>query len=77
MRLKDRGVDDFEQFSANYLLHNDKLWDRYRKGFIKSEELRWKRMWLTLLDFQIADEALARQLSELFLQLLRLLRRWH
>jgi putative hydrolase of the HAD superfamily len=27
-------------------------------------------MWLTLLDFKIADEALARQLSELFLQLL-------
>ena len=27
-------------------------------------------MWLTLLDFRIADEELARQLSELFLQLL-------
>jgi putative hydrolase of the HAD superfamily len=27
-------------------------------------------MWLTLLDFQVADEELARQLSELFLQLL-------
>jgi putative hydrolase of the HAD superfamily len=27
-------------------------------------------MWLTLLDFQIADEDLTRQLSELFLQLL-------
>ena len=27
-------------------------------------------MWLTLLDFKIADEDLARQLSELFLQLL-------
>ena len=27
-------------------------------------------MWLTLLDFKIADEELARQLSELFLQLL-------
>jgi putative hydrolase of the HAD superfamily len=27
-------------------------------------------MWLTLLDFRIADEALTRQLSELFLQLL-------
>jgi putative hydrolase of the HAD superfamily len=27
-------------------------------------------MWLTLLDFQIADEDLSRQLSELFLQLL-------
>ena len=49
MDLRARGVDEFEKFFSNYLIHNDKLWDRYRKGFIKTEELRWKRMWLTLL----------------------------
>lgn len=50
MDLQSRGVDDFALFHRNYLVHNEKLWERYRKGFIKTEELRWKRMWLTLLD---------------------------
>ena len=70
LRLVDKGVHDFDQFYKNYLQHNDRLWARYRNGYIKQEELRIKRMCLTLLDFQIADEELARQLSELFLQLL-------
>jgi putative hydrolase of the HAD superfamily len=70
LRLVDKGVHDFELFHKNYLQHNEKQWARYRNGYIKQEELRLKRMWLTLLDFRIADEALARQLSELFLQLL-------
>jgi putative hydrolase of the HAD superfamily len=68
--LVNKGVHDFELFHKNYLQHNEKLWARYRNGYIKQEELRLKRMWLTLLDFKIADEALARQLNELFLQLL-------
>jgi putative hydrolase of the HAD superfamily len=70
LRLVEKGVHDFDLFHKNYLQHNEKLWARYRNGYIKQEELRLKRMWLTLLDFRIADEALARQLSELFLQLL-------
>jgi putative hydrolase of the HAD superfamily len=70
LRLVDKGIHDFDLFYRNYLQHNEKLWARYRNGYIKQEELRLKRMWLTLLDFQIADQELARQLSELFLQLL-------
>ena len=70
LKLADRGVHDFDLFHKNYLLHNDKLWARYRKGYIKQEELRLKRMWLTLLDFRIADEALAREMGDQFLQLL-------
>lgn len=68
--LVSKGIDDFDRFHKNYLEHNEKLWARYRNGHIKQDELRIKRMWLTLLDFKIADEALALQLSELFLQLL-------
>jgi len=68
--LKERGVDDFDLFHKNYLVHNDKLWERYRNGFIKVDELRWKRMWLTLLDFKIGDEELARKMGVLFLDLL-------
>jgi len=70
MNLEARGVNDFDLFHKNYILHNDKLWDRYRKGFIKVDELRWKRMWLTLLDFKIADEPMAREMGNVFLDLL-------
>lgn len=70
MELRSRGVHDFDLFHKNYLAHNDKLWERYRNGYIKVDELRWKRMWLTLLDFKIADEPLARNMGVHFLDLL-------
>ncbi|MEO7923733.1 MAG: YjjG family noncanonical pyrimidine nucleotidase [Chitinophagaceae bacterium] len=70
MDLAVKGVNDFALFHKNYLAHNDKLWDRYRKGFIKVDELRWKRMWLTLLDFKIADEPMAKEMGNVFLDLL-------
>lgn len=68
--LTQRGIQDFELFFEKYSYHNERLWDRYTKGFIKQEELRWKRMWLALLDFKIADETLSKQLSTEFLQIL-------
>lgn len=70
LALHTRGIDDFDLFHKNYLIHNDKLWARYRSGYIKVDELRWKRMWLTLLDFKIGDEKLARQMGDRFLDLL-------
>jgi len=70
LRLKTRGVNDFELFYRNYLAHNEKLWERYRKGYIKQDELRVKRMWLSLLDFKIADDSLSQQMSIQFLELL-------
>jgi putative hydrolase of the HAD superfamily len=68
--LKEKGMLDFEQFFTHYSHHNHRLWDRYTKGFIRQEELRWKRMWLALLEFKIADEPLARKMSVQFLELL-------
>lgn len=70
LQLHDKGVHDFEAFYKNYLAHNETLWNRYRLGKIKQDELRLKRMWLSLLDFKIADEALAKEMSKLFLQML-------
>ncbi len=70
LQLQDKGINDFDLFHKNYLVHNDKLWDRYRNGYIKVDELRWKRMWLTLLDFKVANEPLAREMGNLFLDLL-------
>ncbi|HXB05480.1 MAG TPA: YjjG family noncanonical pyrimidine nucleotidase, partial [Puia sp.] len=68
--LAARGITDFNLFHKQYIAHNDKLWERYRNGWIKVDELRWKRMWLTLLDFKIGDEPLARQMGEQFLDAL-------
>lgn len=66
-KLEERGILDFPYFIKQYCYHNDRLWDRYTKGFIKQQELRWKRMWLTLLDFKIADEILAKEMAVQFL----------
>ncbi|RYY29673.1 MAG: noncanonical pyrimidine nucleotidase, YjjG family [Chitinophagaceae bacterium] len=68
--LASRGVDDFDLFHKNYIVHNNRLWEKYRNGQIKVDELRWKRMALTLLDFKIGDELLARSLGDYFLDML-------
>jgi putative hydrolase of the HAD superfamily len=65
--LKEKGIDDFDLFFSRYSFHNNRLWERYTKGFMKQEELRWKRVWLTLLDFKIADENLSKEIAVAFL----------
>lgn len=69
-QLKSKAIDSFELFYTIYLKHNAALWSRYEKGYITNEELKWRRMWRTLLDFQIADEKLSRDMSEYFLEIL-------
>ena len=68
--LANKGITDFDAFYDIYSQHNHRLWERYTKGFIKQEELKWKRMWLALLEFKIADETLSRQMSLDFLEIL-------
>lgn len=68
--LGGRGIEDFDEMFRCYNIHNDKLWSRYRSGFIKRDELRWKRMWLMLLDFKVADTMLAHELSTAYLEIL-------
>ncbi len=70
MDLASAGVHDFDLFHSSYLVHNDRLWARYRNGYIKVDELRWKRMWHTLLEFRIGDERLAKEMGVKFLELL-------
>ena len=61
---------DYTAFATAYNIHNEKLWARFRNGFIKRDELRWKRFWLTLIDFKIGDTALSHELSEAYLEIL-------
>jgi len=68
--LEAKGINNFDVFYTNYSVHNHRLWDRYTKGFIKQEELRWKRIYLSLLDYKIADEALSKEMSIDYLDIL-------
>jgi putative hydrolase of the HAD superfamily len=69
-RLNETVTNDFDGFYQTYSMHNKRLWDRYHHGFIKQEELKWKRMWHTLLEYKIGDEKLSKQLSEEYLEIL-------
>ncbi|HVI43898.1 MAG TPA: YjjG family noncanonical pyrimidine nucleotidase [Chitinophaga sp.] len=68
--LESRGVTSFEAFHASYTIHNENLWDRFRKGLITRNDLRDKRFRLCLLDFKIGDETLVQQLTFQFLDIL-------
>jgi len=68
--LHERITPDFDAFYDRYSYHNKRLWDRYHHGFIKQDELRWKRMWLSFLDFKVGDDKLAKQLSDEYLVIL-------
>jgi putative hydrolase of the HAD superfamily len=68
--LADKGVPAFDVFNKNYHLHNDKYWERFRKGFITREVMRWKRMYVTMMDYKIADEILAKEMGEAYLDFL-------
>jgi putative hydrolase of the HAD superfamily len=68
--LEKKNVFPFHDFYVKYLHHNEILWDRYHKGFITADELKWRRMWRTLLEFKIGDEQLAKDISARFLEIL-------
>jgi putative hydrolase of the HAD superfamily len=68
--LEGRGVPGFGAFHESYVGHNERMWERFRKGYITREELRWKRLFHTLLDFRIGDQRLVQDLSVRYLELL-------
>ncbi|MFI5135012.1 MAG: YjjG family noncanonical pyrimidine nucleotidase [Chitinophagales bacterium] len=57
-------------FIERYHHHNEYFWDLYRKGKISREELRTVRWKTTLGEFDIHDEAVVKNLSEEYLQIL-------
>lgn len=69
-RLHETLTPDFNAFFERYSYHNKRLWDRYHHGFIKQEELRWKRMWHALLEFKLGDEKLSKLMSQEYLEIL-------
>lgn len=69
-RLAELVTPDFDAFYEKYLHHNKILWERYQNGFITAEELKWRRMWRTMMEFKVGDEKLAKNLSARFLEIL-------
>jgi putative hydrolase of the HAD superfamily len=69
-RLHETITPDFHDFYEKYSWHNKRLWTRYHNGFIKQDELKWKRMWHALLEFKVGDEKLSKQLSDEYLEML-------
>jgi putative hydrolase of the HAD superfamily len=68
--LANKGVSTFDDFNSVYHEINDKLWARFRNGQLSREDLRWKRMWQTLVHYRVNDIALAKQMSERYLDVL-------
>ncbi|WP_343700579.1 YjjG family noncanonical pyrimidine nucleotidase [Chitinophaga sp.] len=68
--LEKRGIPSFGEFYASYSVINDKLWDRFRKGFINRNDLRTKRFSMTFLEFKICDDKLCDAIGKRFLEVL-------
>jgi putative hydrolase of the HAD superfamily len=68
--LSQKGIHDFDDFNIVYHEINDKLWASFRQGTLSRQDLRWKRMWQTLLHYKINDEPLAKFMSEKYLEIL-------
>ena len=66
--LEDAGITDTENFIAVYKIHNEQLWDSYRKGIVSKEELRTVRFYKVLQDFGIDNKKLANDISEGYLK---------
>jgi putative hydrolase of the HAD superfamily len=62
-KLKQRGIAGLDVFLESYFVHNDRLWDQYRKGDLDKKVLRSLRFELTLRDFGINDKRLSEDIG--------------
>lgn len=65
----DTVFPDIRTFINVFVKYNDHLWEKYRKGEIKKEILRFKRFDLTLQDYGVKDVILAKKLGEDYIQI--------
>jgi putative hydrolase of the HAD superfamily len=72
LNLENLIIENFDIFYNKYHPINEKYWARFRNGFITRNDLRWKRMQAVLIEFKKNDVALAKKMSDLYLQFLPL-----
>ncbi len=58
----------FDAFATQYIHHNHILWGLYEADKITASDLKWKRMYLAMLDFKVANHDLAKEISDTFLE---------
>lgn len=57
------------EFITLFNQHNDALWEKYRKGEIKKEELRYKRFRLSFKDKELNNDNLAVEIGDLYMEI--------
>lgn len=62
-KLGDYGIKSGKEFHDSYTIHNNRLWDQYRKGEITKDKLRGLRFSLTLNDFGIKNDQLGNSIG--------------
>ena len=67
--LNKYGIPSGKAFHDSYSVHNDKLWDQYRKGEIKKDVLRGLRFKLTINEFGVYDDELAEQIGNEYVRI--------
>ena len=68
-KLYNKGIPSVKEFHIAYTIHNNRLWDQYRKNEIKKEVLRSLRFKLTLKDFDIIDDALSEEIGDDYIRI--------
>lgn len=68
-QLKERGVPSLDEFKKRYDVHNDHLWNLYRKGEMLKEVLSVQRFEMTLADFGVVNHEIASGMSKDHIQL--------
>jgi len=67
--LKEKGIQNTDEFISIYKAHNEKLWGLYRVGKISQKDLRRERFQRALSDFGIIDTVLAEQIGEQYISI--------
>jgi len=62
-------LETFDQFIEIYTINNDRLWEAYRRGEVKKDQLRVTRFHLTLKHFGINNIELAKTIDKKYLHL--------
>lgn len=65
----EKSVSSPESLFLSYYKHNEALWELIRKGKIGKDDLRSKRFVLTLGDFGIVDNNLAKSIGDDYMEL--------
>ncbi|MGE0077169.1 MAG: YjjG family noncanonical pyrimidine nucleotidase [Bacteroidales bacterium] len=68
----DSTFPDLMTFINSFSRHNDYLWDKYVKGELTKDVLRYKRFEVTLLDYGMNNSRLAKTLGEEYLKIMPL-----